>query len=65
MQAALYFVFTFVMACWVFVIGHQLGWSAVNPTRYAIMEATLPIAYTVAGLSICAVVTAAVVHLRK
>ena len=65
MQAALYFVFLFVLACWVFVIGHQLGWSAFDPARYAVLNGTLAIAYTVAGLSICAIVTAAVVHLKK
>ncbi len=50
------FALLFVVACWVFVIGHQLGLSAFDPDRYPVMEAgSLTIAHTTVGLSICAV----------
>ena len=50
------FALLFVVACWVFVIGHQLGLSAFDPDRIPVMEAgSLAIAYTTVGLSICAV----------
>lgn len=43
----------FVLACWVYVIGHQLGLSGFDPVRYTILRGVLPLAYTVAGLSVC------------
>ena len=50
------FALLFVVACWVFVIGHQLGLAAFDPDRIPVMEAgSLAIAYTTVGLSICAV----------
>ena len=49
------FALLFVVACWIFVIGHQLGLSAFDPKRYPVMDAgSLAIAYTTAGLSLCA-----------
>lgn len=50
------FVLMFVVACWIFVIGHQLGLNAFNPNRYPVLDGgSLAIAYTVAALSLCAV----------
>ena len=49
------FAFLFVVACWVFVIGHQLGFGAFDPDRIPVLEdGSLAIAYTTVGLSICA-----------
>ena len=33
------FALLFVVACWIFVVGHQLGLSAFDPKRYPIMDA--------------------------
>lgn len=60
------FALLFVVACWVFVIGHQLGLGAFDPNRYPIMDAgSLAIAYTTAALSLCAVVGVIVVVIVK
>ncbi len=45
-----------VVACWVIVILHRLGYEAFDPARYSIMNATLPIAYTIVGISFCGIV---------
>ena len=55
------FALAFVVSCWVFVIGHQLGFSSFNTNRFAVMEAAQPIAYTVAAISLCAVVVSILV----
>lgn len=47
------FFLMLVLGCWVYVIGHQLGFDSFNPHRYAVLEIVLPIAYVGAGLSIC------------
>ena len=49
------FVLLFVVACWIFVIGHQLGFSGFDPNRYAVLEGSLAIAYTVSAISLCAI----------
>lgn len=50
------FALLFVVACWVFVIGHQMGLGAFDPDRIPVLEVgSLAIAYTTVGLSICAV----------
>ena len=50
------FALLFVVACWIFVIGHQLGLGAFDPDRIPVLEVgSLAIAYTTVGLSICAV----------
>ena len=60
------FALSFVAACWMFVVGHQLEWSSFDPNRYAILEGTLTIAYIVAGLSVCfAIVTIVASLIRK
>jgi hypothetical protein len=62
----LLFLLLSVAACWMFVVGHQLGWSSFDPNRYAILEGTLTIAYIVAGLSVCfAIVTIVASPIRK
>lgn len=40
-----------VLACWVIVIAHLLGWSVIDPERYGIWRASLYIAYPVAFMS--------------
>ncbi len=57
------FLISFFAACWVFVVGDRLGWSALE---YEVMRASLPIAYTGAIISvgILAVAVAAVVLRR-
>ncbi len=42
----------FVLACWVSIIGHQLGISSFDPVRYEILRGLLPLAYTVAAISL-------------
>ena len=48
------FFLVLVLACWAFVIPHQLGFlDSFNPPRYSALEAVIPIAYCGAGLSLC------------
>ena len=48
MQAAFaLFAVLFVLACIVFVIGHQLGLSGFDPVKYQVLRGVLPIAYLV------------------
>ena len=62
MQSGLAAIAFFVVAAsWIFVIGHQLGLSGFNPNRYAVLEGTIAIAYTVSAISLCAVVSFVVV----
>ena len=56
LSSILTFLLFFVVACWIFVIGHQLGFSGFNPNRYAVLGGTLAIAYTVSAISLCAIV---------
>ena len=65
MQGLILFALGFVIACWVLVVGHQMGWSTFDPDTYEFLNAALAIAYLVAGLSICTVVAATVVSLVK
>ena len=61
------FLFGFFVACWVFVLGDQLGWQALDPEGgYTVLRASLPIAYTGAVISfgVLAVAVAAVVLRR-
>lgn len=45
-----------VVACWVIVILHRLGFDAFDPARYSMMNATLAISYTIVGISFCGIV---------
>ena len=58
-NSAIMWVVSIVLACWVIVIGHLLGWSVIDPERYGIWRSTLYIAYPVAFMSV-AVLGAAV-----
>ena len=49
------FVILFILACWVLVIGHQMGYHAFDPSVYSVLEGALIIAYTVAAISLCGV----------
>ncbi len=56
------FLFSFFVACWVYVAGHLLGWGLLE---YEVMRASLPIAYTGAIISVgvlAAAVAAAVIR---
>ena len=47
-----------VLACWVIVIAHQLGWSLIDPQRYDFWRATLYLAYPTIFVSTGALVVA-------
>lgn len=48
------FFLVLVLACWAFVIPHQLGLlDSFKPPRYSALEAVIPVAYCGAGLSLC------------
>ena len=44
-----------VLACWVVVILHRVGYEALDPARYSVMNATLAISYTIAAISLCGI----------
>ena len=50
------FLAFFVVACWFFVIGHQLEWDILDPNRFDVLKGTVAIAYTVSALSLCTAV---------
>ena len=56
----------FVVACWVLVVGHQLGWAVLDyADRSEVLQGLIALSYVVSGLSICVVVTAFAVSLKK
>lgn len=48
-----WFFLVLVLACWIYIIGHQLGISGFDPRRYPALEVAVPIAYTGAAISLC------------
>ena len=44
--------FAFFLACWIFVIGHQLELGAINLEKYPAFSGSLVIAYTFTGISV-------------
>ena len=66
MQGVVYFLFSFFVASWVFVLGDQLGWQALDPeTGYEVLRASLPIAYTGAIMSVGVLAVAVVAVLQR
>ena len=49
-EALILFAIGFIVACWIFVIGHQLGVSAFHDVE-GLAQASIPIAYTTAALT--------------
>ena len=63
-DALIFFAVCFVLSCWVFVIGHWTGISVFREiARFSL--ATIPIAYTVTGLSVSIIIAAAVASVFK
>ncbi len=63
MQGVAIFLISFFAACWVIVIGHRLEWSAFH---YDVMQASIPIAYIGAVMSLGVVALAVVaIALRR
>ena len=54
-----------VIACWVIVILHRLGYEAFDPARYSIMNGTLAIAYTIVAISVCGIAVLIVAAMVK
>ena len=56
MQTGIGVVVAVVVACWVLVLGHQLGVAPFNnPDQYAVLKGSMAFAYVMAALSVCAV----------
>ena len=55
----------FVAACWLFVVGHQLGWPFLDPVRYGIVRSSLYVAYPVAFMSACLLILAVLLSFKK
>ena len=60
-----WFFLILVLACWIFIIGHQFGISGFDPRRYSVLEVAVPIAYTGAAISLCFVAAIAVLFVKK
>ena len=65
MQGLILFALCVVVACWVLVVGHQLGWDAVDPTKNELLEAAVAFSYVAVGSSIAAVAAATVASIVK
>ncbi len=66
MQAAFISVAAMVvLACMVFVIGHQLSLDSFDPDRYEVLRGVLPLAYVVAALAVGVVVVGIVAAVFK
>ena len=66
MQVGLWLAIGFIVACWMLVIGHQLGWAPLsNPDQYAVLKASMFIAYLGSALSFCMAVVMAVAAFKK
>ena len=50
-ESIILFGISFVAACWVIVIGHQLDWGTFNVERYPSIRGSLYLAYTVVAIS--------------
>ena len=64
MREGVVYAFLGVLAvgCWLLVIGHQLGWPPLqDPDRYALLKATMLIAYIWGGIAVAGVGAMAVV----
>ena len=59
------FAISFIVACWILVLGHQLELGSLNLARYPNFSGSLVIAYTVAGLSACVAVVAAIMAFKR
>ena len=55
----------FVLACVVYVIGHQLGAASFDPARYTVLRGVLPLAYVVAALTVAVIVASIVATVFK
>ena len=66
MHAGILIALTFVVACWVLVVGHQLEWGVLaDPDQYTPVRVSMFIAYLGAALSFCMAAVVAVAALRK
>ena len=66
MQTGLGIVIAIIAACWLLVLGHQLGVEPFSdPDRYAVLKGSLAAAYVVAALSVCAVGILALALFKK
>ena len=59
------FLLSFFAACWILVIGHQLELGVLNMARYPSWSGSLVMAYTGAGISVCAAALLLAVALDK
>ncbi len=55
----------FVAACWVFVVGHQLGWPFLDPVRYGIVRGAGYVAYPVVFMSAPVAIAGVVLSFKK
>ena len=65
MQGLILFALCVVAACWVLVVGHQLGWEAVDPTKNEFLEAAMAFSYVCVGASLSFVVAVTVTSLVR
>ncbi len=65
MRGLIVFALCLVVACWVLVVGHLLGWQAVDPTRNELLEAAVAFSYVAVGSSIAVVAAATVASIVK
>ena len=66
MQTGIGMVVALVAACWLLVLGHQLGVEPFsNPDQYAVLKGSMAFAYVVAALSVCAVGILALSFFKK
>ena len=66
MQASIGIVIAIIAACWLLVLGHQLGLEPFSdPDRYAALKGSLAAAYVVAALSVCALGILALAFFKK
>ena len=56
MQAAILLFLAFVVACWVLVVGHQLGWEILpDPDSNEALNAVMIGAYLMSALSVAGI----------
>ena len=55
----------FVAACWLFVVGHQLGWPFLDPVRYGIVRGVGYVAYPVVFMSAPVAIAGVVLSFKK
>ena len=63
-DALILFAVCFVLSCWIFVVGHWVGISIFHDIANFSL-ATIPIAYTVTGMTVSIIIAAAVASVFK